>query len=207
HQAVEHLRLSEGALVAAVGTGDLGEARRLPAVLVGERLLQMVGPEPLVAGPALGQWVHQLVDVAGRDPDLAGQDDGRVEAADGVALLDHGLPPLTAPVVLQPHAERAVVPGRPRAAVDLTGRVHEAAALGEADEGVDAVGGHAGVLLRTSGPNLPEELTFATGWLSATGPGRTAEPRGQTGRSAGLPPSRPTGRTSVRLPPAGQHPH
>src|SRR3712207_8484548 len=42
-------------------------------------------------------------------------------------------------VVLELHAQRAVVPGRPGAAVDLTRRVDEATPLGETDDGVDAV--------------------------------------------------------------------
>ena len=142
HQAVEHPRLGEGALVAAVRAVDLGQVGRRPAVLVLERLLQVVGAEPLVAGLALGQRVDERVEVAGGGPHLPGQDHRGVKADDVVALLDHRSPPLAADVLLQLHAERAVVPGRPGAAVDLAGRVDEAPALGEADDGVDAVGGH-----------------------------------------------------------------
>src|SRR5690606_7854775 len=55
HETVEHPWRRERAPAAAVGTGDLGQARRWPAVLGGERLLQLVGAEPPVAGGALGE--------------------------------------------------------------------------------------------------------------------------------------------------------
>src|SRR5215468_10502187 len=100
----------------------------------------MVGPEPLVAGLALGERVHELGHVAAGLPDLPGQDDAGVEPDDVVALLDHRLPPLPLDVVLHLHAERAVVPGRTQPAVDLTGRVDETTPPAEADDRVDAVG-------------------------------------------------------------------
>src|SRR5215468_2189597 len=99
----------------------------------------MVGPEPLVAGLALGERVHELGHVAAGLPDLPGQDDAGVEPDDVVALLDHRLPPLPLDVVLHLNAERAVVPGGPQPAVDLAGGVDQAAALGEADDRVDDI--------------------------------------------------------------------
>jgi len=81
------------------------------AVLLRVRLLQVVGPEPLVAGLALRQRVDERVEVAGRGPDLRGEDDRRVQADDVLPLLDHGAPPLPAYVLLQLDAEWAVVPG------------------------------------------------------------------------------------------------
>src|SRR6266511_4369280 len=140
HQAVEHPGLGEAALAAAVRAVDLGQAnRRRRAVLLGVGLLKLVGPEPLVAGLALGQRVDERVHVARGHPHLAGEDHGRVQADDVVALLDHGLPPLPAYILLQLHAQGSVVPGRPGAAVNLTRRVHEAAALGQAHHGIDTV--------------------------------------------------------------------
>ena len=71
-QAGELLGLGEGALGAAVGAVEVGEAvRRRPAVLRLVRLLQVVGAEPLVAGGALGQRVGERRDVAGGVPHLA----------------------------------------------------------------------------------------------------------------------------------------
>src|SRR5262245_12441077 len=113
----------------------------------------MVRPEPLVAGLALGQRIDELRNVAGRLPHRAGEYDRGVQADDIVAQLDHRPPPLPADVALQLHTERSVVPGRPAAAVDLTGRVDETAALGQADDRVDAVCGHSFLLI--------------AGWLSA----------------------------------------
>src|SRR5690349_18707619 len=106
------------------------------------RLLQMVGAEPLVARLALGQRIDEGLDVAGCGPDVPGQDDGGVQADDVVALLDHRPPPLPADVLLQLHAQRTVVPGRTGASIDLAGGEDEAPALGQADNGVDTIGGH-----------------------------------------------------------------
>ena len=125
----------EGALVAAVGAGDLGQG------LARRRLLEVVGAEALVARGALGERVGERRDVAGGLPDLAGQDHAGVEPDDVVAALDDRLPPLALDVVLQLDAERAVVPGGPQAAVDLAAGEHQSAPLGEADDGVHAVCG------------------------------------------------------------------
>ena len=142
HQAVEHPRLAEGALVAAVGAVEVLQRRGRLAVLGLVRLLKVVGPEPLVARGALGQRVDEGLEVARGRPHVLGEDHRGVQADDVVALLHHRPPPLAADVLLELHAERTVVPRRPRAAVDLTGREDEAPALGQADDGLDAVGGH-----------------------------------------------------------------
>src|SRR5262249_39188717 len=155
HQAVEHARLAEGALVATVGAVEVEQRRRGLAVLLGVRLLEMVGPEPLVARRALGQRVDELFQVARGRPHLRSQDDGGVDAEVVVALLDHRPPPLAADVLLQLPAEWAVVPRRARPAVDLTGRVHEAPALGQADNGINAIGWH-----------FRRSSRCAAGWLS-----------------------------------------
>src|SRR5690606_20063706 len=144
HQAVEHPRLGEATPVAAVRAGDLGQAGRGPAVLLLERLLQLVGAEPPVAGKAFGERVHERVDVPGSDPDLPVEHHRAVQPHDVVALLDHRTPPLAADVLLQLHPERAVVPGGPGAAIDLTGGVDKAPTLGEVDDRVDTVYGHDG---------------------------------------------------------------
>ena len=140
-QPVEHARLGERAPGAAVRAGDQGQAlgRGVPVLLL-VGLDEVVGTEPLVAGLAFGQRVHELGDVAAGLPDLAGEDHAGVEPDDVVAALDHRLPPLPLDVVLHLHAERAVVPGRAQPAVDLTGRVDETAPPAEADDRVDAVG-------------------------------------------------------------------
>ncbi len=145
-QAVEHPRLGERATRPAVRAGDLGERRRRPAAPGLERLLQMVGAEPLVAGQALGQRVDEDLHVAAGLPDLAGEDHARVEADDVLPALDHGLPPGALDVVLQLDPERTVVPRGPQATVDLARGEDQPPALAQTDDGVHAVGctGHAG---------------------------------------------------------------
>ena len=64
-------------------------------------------------------------------------------------LVHHRLPPLALDVLLELDAERAVVPGRAGAAVDLAAGEDEPPALAEADDGVEAgfareLGGHGG---------------------------------------------------------------
>ena len=167
-QAGEFLRLGPFAAGAAVGAGDV-----LEAVLGGTALLllvlflEVVRAVALVAGQALHQRVGEDVDVAGRFPDLAGQDDGGIQADDVFAAADHGLPPLALDVFLQLGAEGPVVPGRTGATIDLTGLENESPALGEGNDLVeDGFCCHgnsnfyraAGCGPRLSGPGI-------TGWL------------------------------------------
>ena len=140
-QAVEHPRLGERAPGAAVRAGQIGQPvlRLLAVVLLLVGLDQVVGAEPLVAGLAFGQRVDELGDVAAGLPDLGREDHAGVQADDVVTLGHHRAPPLPLDVVLDLHAERAVVPGRAQAAVDLAGRVHDPPPLAEADDGLHAV--------------------------------------------------------------------
>jgi hypothetical protein len=61
-------------------------------------------------------------------------EDAGVEPDDVVALLDHRPPPRPLDVVLELDPERAVVPDRVDAAIDLARRVDEAAPLRERDD-------------------------------------------------------------------------
>ena len=137
---VEVARLRPLAPGAAVRAGDLVQAGGGPTLPVLELLLEVVGPEPLVTGQALGQRIAEHPDVAGGHPDRAGQDDRGVEADDVVAPGDHRAPPLLLDVLLQLDPERAVVPGRPRPAVDLTRGEDEPAPLAQADHLFETVG-------------------------------------------------------------------
>jgi hypothetical protein len=92
---------------------------------------------PVVAVQALDQRVVEDLDVAGGDPDLPREDDRRIDADDVVAPGDHRSPPLPFDVLLEFHSQRAVVPRRPGAAIDLTGRKDEAAPFGQVHYGVD----------------------------------------------------------------------
>ncbi|CAB4746389.1 unannotated protein [freshwater metagenome] len=68
-----------------------------------------------------GQWIHKCIDVARCLPNLRRQDDRRIKAHDVIAAANHVLPPLPANIVLELHAIGAVIPGRPRATVNLGG--------------------------------------------------------------------------------------
>ena len=141
---VEVAGLGPLALVATVGAVDLLQrdgVRIVDPVLGGVALLKVVGAHALVAGETLGQRVIEDADVAGRDPHVAGQDDGRVEADDVVTTGDHVTPPLPLDVLLELDAEWAVIPGGAGAAVDLAAGEHESATLAEVDDVVECAGG------------------------------------------------------------------
>ena len=70
----------------------------------------MIGAEPLVARLALDEGIDESLDVAGRFPHLAREDDAGIKADDVVATLDHRAPPFALDVVLELDAERPVVP-------------------------------------------------------------------------------------------------
>ena len=167
---VELARLGPLPAGAAVRAGDVGQGDRVGVDLlallrlpVGDGLLQVVDAEALVAAEALGERVGELADVARGDPRLARQDDRGVEADDVLAGGHHRAPPLALDVLLELDAERAVVPRRARAAVDLTAREDEPAALAEGDDGVDdgGGGGHARKAIR-AGTLRPNRLRART---------------------------------------------
>ena len=137
-QAGEFLRLGPFAAGAAVGAGDVLEpVLGGTALLLLVFLLEVVRAVALVAGEALHQRVGEDLDVAGGLPDLAGQDDGGVQADDVFAAADHGLPPLALDVFLELGAEGPVVPGRTGATIDFTGLENETPALGEGNDLVE----------------------------------------------------------------------
>ena len=95
---------------------------------------ELVGSVAGLAGLAVEQRIGEAGDVAGGDPGLGVHDDGRVEADVVLALLYELLEPCLLHVVLELHAERAVVPGVGQAAVDFAARVDEAAILAQGDD-------------------------------------------------------------------------
>ena len=74
--------------------------------------------------------------------------------------LHHRAPPLALDVLLELDAERAVVPGRPGAAVDLAAGVDETPALGEGDDVVDG-------RRRAAWPRESTSCIGCAGWLPA----------------------------------------
>ena len=131
HEGLEHQveqpRLGERALAAAHGA--------LRVRLAGRALdARVVGAEAVLAVPAVDQRIGEAGDVARGLPHARVHEDGGVETLDVVARVDHGAPPALLDVLLELDAERAVVPHRAQAAVDLGGLEDEASALAEGDQ-------------------------------------------------------------------------
>ena len=97
-------------------------------------IAQLVGAEAGLAGLAIDQRIGEARDVARRLPDLGMHEDRRIESFDVVAGAHHGVPPAILDVALELDAQRAVVPDRAEAAVDLGGLEDEAAPLAERDQ-------------------------------------------------------------------------
>lgn len=117
---VELARLGPPAGFAGVRVADVGQpVGRRVAVFSFVGLDEVVGAVALVGDQRLDQRVVEDLDMAGRHPHLAGQDDRRIQADDVLAAGDHRAPPLPLDVLLELHAQRAVVPGRAGATVDL----------------------------------------------------------------------------------------
>ena len=105
---------------------------------------------PLIAGSSARKRALQFLqstsgsvkprDVTARFPDPRMHEDRRVEALDVIARAHHRVPPAILEVLLELDAERAVVPHRPGAAVDLGGLEDEAAPLAERHELLHDIG-------------------------------------------------------------------
>ena len=123
-----------------VELAGLGEGARLAAARARVRVLELVEAVPLLAVAAVDERVGEVGQVARGLPDGGRPEDGGVEADDVVAQLHHRAPPLVLHVAQQQHAERAVVVGRPEAAVDLRRREHEPAPLAQVHDLVEQLG-------------------------------------------------------------------
>ena len=119
-----HLGLGEG--VDGLVEGD--------ALLLAEALDELVGAEALLALLAVHQRIGEAAQMAGGHPGLGIHQDGGVEADVVGVLLDEFLPPGALDVVLELHAQGAVVPGVGQAAVDFGAGEDEAAALAQRDD-------------------------------------------------------------------------
>ena len=104
-----HLLLGEG-------VDGLGQ---LHAVLAAPVLDELIGAEALLALLAVHQGVGEAGQMAAGHPRLGVHEDGGVLPHVVGVLLHELLPPCLLDVVLQLHAQRAVVPGVGQAAVDL----------------------------------------------------------------------------------------
>ena len=115
-----------------VGHGLGGDA--LQRVLGQPVLDQLVRAVAALAAFAVYERVVEGRDVAGCHPDLRVHEYRTVEPHVVGVFLHEFLPPGPLDVVLELHAERAVVPAVGKAAVDLTAGVDEAAVLAERDQ-------------------------------------------------------------------------
>ena len=104
---------------------------------------QLVRAVAHAAALAVDQGIVEGGHMAGCHPDLRVHEDRGVKSHVVGVFLHELLPPGALDVVLQLHAERAVIPGVREAAVDLRARVDEASALAQCD---DLVHGFFGVL-------------------------------------------------------------
>src|SRR5260221_8259930 len=121
HEGLEH----------QVEAARLGE---LAAALGASAALDVVGAEALLAVFAVDQRVGEILQMARGFPGARMLQDGAVEADDIAARRHHRAPPRLLDVALELNAERAVIPGRTEAAVDIAGRKDDPAALAEIDQ-------------------------------------------------------------------------
>jgi len=92
---------------------------------------EVVDPGSGIALFAFGYKVGELVGVAGGFPDERVHQNAAVETHDVVSHLDGAFPPALPDVVLELHAERAVVVAACEAAVDFAGLKYKAPALAQ----------------------------------------------------------------------------
>ena len=129
-------------MAAAVRTGKLmlvnirfhllvGPAGRILAGLLLNELVRTVTGFAVLA---VHQRVGKAADMAGSNPGGRVHQDRRVQADVIRTLLHKLLAPRGLDVVLELHAERAVVPGVGQAAVDLRAGVYEAATLTQGND-------------------------------------------------------------------------
>ena len=112
-----HLGLGEG--IDGAGQGK--------AVLGAPVLDELIGAEALVAFAAVHQRVGKAGKMAGGHPGLGVHQDGGILPDVVGVFLNEFFPPGTLDVVLQLHAQGAVIPGVGQTAVNLAAGVHKAA--------------------------------------------------------------------------------
>ena len=100
-------------------------------VLLADELVRAVAG---LAGFAVEQRVGEAGHVAGRDPRLRIHDNGRIETDVVRALLHELLQPCLFHIVLELHAEGAIVPAVGQAAVNFGPGEHKAAVFAERDD-------------------------------------------------------------------------
>jgi hypothetical protein len=123
--------------VEGAGLGQVGRAAPFAAAV-----LDVVGPPAALAAAAVDHGVGKggLVPRVAQDQPVG--EDRAVQALYVVALVDVGAPPGRLQVVLELHAQRAVIVGPLQAAVKIGARKDKAAALAERNEFFHACSRH-----------------------------------------------------------------
>src|SRR5256886_12206023 len=125
------------AVLAGLARGDVEfVALGRGAVVDPRRLVELVGPEAPPARPAVDHGIGEVIEVTARLPDARVHQDRRVQTDHVGPEVDVVAPPHALDVVLQLDAERAVIPARGDAAINLARLEDEAPALAERDDQV-----------------------------------------------------------------------
>src|SRR3989441_2417728 len=169
--ALAALRAQRPAL-SAMATGLAGRYRELVALGGGTVVdprdgVHMVGAKPSLAFPTVDHGIGEAVQVAARLPHRGMHEDGRVDSDHVGSGLHEVSPPHTFDVVLELHAQRAVVPARARTAVDLTRLEDEAPPLREGHQHV-----HIHRLASSGGAPAPRRPAARTAMVIGSPPPR-----------------------------------
>ncbi len=100
---------------------------------------ELVGTMPGAAALAVHQGVGEGAHMTGGDPGLGVHQDGGIQAHIIVGLLDELLKPGLLDVILELHAQRAVVPGVCQAAVDLGAGIDVAPVLAQGHDHIQSL--------------------------------------------------------------------
>ncbi len=92
---------------------------------------QVIGAEALATGLAVHQRIGEAGEMAGGDPGLRVHQDGTVNADILRGFLHEFFPPRLLDIILQLHAERAVIPCIGKSAVNLRAGINETAAAAQ----------------------------------------------------------------------------
>ena len=130
HEGLEHEVEEPGLTELAL----FGLARVLRGLATAGLHGELILPEALLAGLALHEGIGEALHMARRLPDPGMHEDRRIQTLHVVPLVNHPRPPALLDVPLEFDPERAVVPDRTGAPVDLGGLEDETASLGQRHE-------------------------------------------------------------------------
>ena len=126
--------LFRGESVHRLGQGDV--------VCLGPTFDDLVGAETLFAFLAVHERIGKTANVAGSNPDLGIHQNSGIKPNVVGAFLDEFFPPCLFNVVLQFHAQRAIVPGVGKAAINFGACENKAPIFAEGDDLIHSVACH-----------------------------------------------------------------